>query len=264
MSNNEEFKKLIEKYNREMEQLIAGQNAAVIPRKQGKTNDSALRASGDIGQRFGNGSEYIPPSGSQGIPDGRAESPHAAADEVEAPPTQDDDEDTAPTAAPFGTLSVSATTADGALPVEGAYIVVTEVQPNGEERLVYSAKTDRNGMTAPIRLATLPEELSLNPDYFGPTYKAYKIVTSKDGFFTVIDKNVPIFANRSAIQPVNMIPLPENFSGDRNITFDESMVQSGTPQPQTEGLQTPESSLESEMGGSVMQGGTYTTKNKEG
>lgn len=261
MSNNEEFKKLIEKYNREMEQLIAGQNAAVMPRKQSKTNDTALQAAGDIEQRFGGNDAYIPPSGSQGIPDSRAENPYAAADEE---PTQNGDEDTAPTAAPFGTISVSATTADGALPVEGAYIVVTEIQPDGGERLVYSAKTDRNGMTAPIKLATLPEELSLNPDYFGPTYKAYKIVISKDGFFTVIDKNVPIFANRSAIQPVNMIPLPENFSGDRNITFDESMVQEGTPQPQSEGLQTPESSLASEAGGSIMQGGAYTTKNKEG
>lgn len=113
----------------------------------------------------------------------------------------------------FGTLVVSATSANSALPVENAHVLISESAENGS-KLIFSLKTDRNGETETVSLETYPIELSQNPDFYGKPYKTYDIRVQKDGYFTIVAKEVPIFANRQSIQPINMIPLPENYIGD--------------------------------------------------
>ncbi len=124
-----------------------------------------------------------------------------------------------------GTLTVLTTSAKGTVPVSDATVIISEADSNGNEHLLYTLTTNRDGETIPVNLATYPIELSQNPDFYGSPYKTYRIVVTKDGYFTSVFKNVPIFADRNATQPVNMIPLPENFSGDTIRVYSEPEVQ---------------------------------------
>lgn len=113
-----------------------------------------------------------------------------------------------------GTLSVEVTSAARAVPIPGAYVIISENGDDGN-KLLFTLETDRDGQTRSVELATYPKELSNDPDFFGKPYKTYNVTVQKDGFFAVEDLQVPVFADRHSIQPINLIPIPENYNGER-------------------------------------------------
>ncbi|MEE1003143.1 MAG: carboxypeptidase-like regulatory domain-containing protein [Acutalibacteraceae bacterium] len=110
-----------------------------------------------------------------------------------------------------GYLIVRVFAANGAAPISGANVLVSFDEPGGE-RLVKSAATDVNGETKKLALPTVAIGESLEPGVKNP-YASYSIRVSSDGYFTIDSINVPIFDKQTAIQPVEMIPLPENYKG---------------------------------------------------
>lgn len=124
-----------------------------------------------------------------------------------------------------GSIVVVATSANSALPINNATVLITEQQPNGEEHLLYTLTTDRNGETKAVLLNTYPASLANDPNFFGKPYKTYNIKTSKDGYYTILAENVPIFADMNSLQPVNMIPLPDGFNGNKTIIIPERQLQ---------------------------------------
>lgn len=106
-----------------------------------------------------------------------------------------------------GYLIVQAYTARRALPVEGAHVTVSRTLPDGST-LKEIAVTDQNGKTRSIPLPAANPELSQKPGIEHP-YITYNIQITADGYIPVRDFNVPLFGGITAIQPVELIPIPE-------------------------------------------------------
>ena len=107
----------------------------------------------------------------------------------------------------MGVLEVTARTGDGALPIDGALIIVTSVDENGR-RLEYTAMTDENGTA---RLFDLPASNPANseqPD-MPDRYYLYDVNISKPGYFEITSRDVPLFGGITSRQDFRMIPLPE-------------------------------------------------------
>lgn len=69
--------------------------------------------------------------------------------------------------------------------------------------------TDENGFTATIALDAPDRELSESPGGATP-YSLVDITVEKEGFFTIIIRNVQIFSGETTEQKVQMLSIPEN------------------------------------------------------
>ena len=114
------------------------------------------------------------------------------------------------TSAPEGVgyLRFRISTAQGAVPLENAQVIVREPKERGEG-LVAVQWSDRSGLTPAIALPTVPRALSETPGTSHPFY-VYLVDVSKEGYYTQYYQNVPVFDGISAVQSVEMIPLPQN------------------------------------------------------
>ena len=120
----------------------------------------------------------------------------------------------------MGNLIVQTYTADQALPITGAHVIITKTVDE-DEMLVRVTTTDRSGRTEPIPLAAPPAGNSLTPDG-GVRYYNYNIRVDSPGYYTVESLGVNIFEGQTAIQPFEMIPLPiDDESGKRVTTVEK-------------------------------------------
>lgn len=124
----------------------------------------------------------------------------------------------------IGYLQIAVRSAGGALPVADATVTVrsTEENPDAYFRIF---TTDRSGQTPRIALPAPPRALSQAPEpaQIVP-YATYIIETKKDGYRSVTNTFVPIYADVTSIQPVDLVPLsyPQT-DGDATTRFDESL-----------------------------------------
>ena len=233
MNGNKDFEKLMKDYYAQMQQLIEKnrrlrQEHSISGNEQNDADENANNAN-DMPQTPTPNDE--PPQEPQNPQEPQKQS---SGDNATAAPENSTSPEM-PAADAFGSLAVQVTTARGAVPVDDALVVISEDGEDGAERMLFTLQTNNSGETQTVRLATYPLSLSQNPDFFGKPYKDYTITTSKPGYYTVINKNVPVFADRFSIQPVNMIALPENFTGDKTIiiTERETLEEGMGGQPQT-------------------------------
>lgn len=233
MNDNKDFEKLMKDYYAQMQQLIEKnrrlrQEHSISGNEQNDADENANNAN-DMPQTPTPNDE--PPQEPQNPQEPQEQS---SGDNATAAPENSKSPEM-PAADAFGSLAVQVTTARGAVPVDDALVVISEDGEDGAERMLFTLQTNNSGETQTVRLATYPLSLSQNPDFFGKPYKDYTITTSKPGYYTVINKNVPVFADRFSIQPVNMIVLPENFTGDKTIiiTERETLQEGMGGQPQT-------------------------------
>ncbi|MEE1018854.1 MAG: hypothetical protein UH824_05175 [Acutalibacteraceae bacterium] len=229
MNGNKDFEKLMKDYYAQMQQLIEKN------RRLRQENSNGGNAQDDVTENE---------EAADDMPQATDNADETAAIPTDEPPQEPQNPqepqeqpsgDNMPPADAFGSLAVQVTTARGAVPVDGALVVISEDGEDGAERMLFTLQTNNSGETQTVRLATYPLSLSQNPDFFGKPYKDYTITTSKPGYYTVINKNVPVFADRFSIQHVNMIALPENFTGDKTIiiTERETLQEGMGGQPQT-------------------------------
>ncbi len=120
-------------------------------------------------------------------------------------------------------LRVWVTTARQAVPIEGARVVITKEDGEGEGQLIKILTTNQDGNTATVDLPAVPAEYSQKPGYAHP-YTLYAIQISKPGYFTVQNNHVPLYGGISTIQPVDMTPLPEEagLESSQEIVVSES------------------------------------------
>lgn len=117
-----------------------------------------------------------------------------------------------------GTLTVVVHTAGDALPVPNARVTVTTLDgDNGG--FLRTVVTDEDGRAPTLILETPPAAGSLSPGGIRP-YAVYRIRTEKEGFYTVENRDVPLFAGVNSVQPVELIPLPPYESSE--ITPEQS------------------------------------------
>lgn len=106
-----------------------------------------------------------------------------------------------------GFLIVNVSTARGAIPLSDA--AVTVLHEEADNSSVFTVlKTDMSGKTEKIELPAPDRALSTAPGNVKP-YATYTLQIDKDGYYTVTNTGVPIFAGITSIQPVEMIPLAE-------------------------------------------------------
>ena len=110
-----------------------------------------------------------------------------------------------------GSIVISVYSAGGAIPVPDALVTVrpSEKENSGVISVLY---TDMSGNTPKITLPAPPETESEAPGNKKP-YATYNVEVDKAGFYPKRYINVPVFANTTSIQPVNLIPLTE-YDGD--------------------------------------------------
>ena len=126
-----------------------------------------------------------------------------------------------------GALTVSVSTASGALPVPDALVTIRFAdQPrSGVLAVLY---TDQSGITPRIPLPAPPAANSESPGNAVP-YATYIIEVDKENFYPRSFSNVPVFANTTSIQPVNLLPLPE-YGGQSTPSADENITEGQNPE----------------------------------
>lgn len=109
-----------------------------------------------------------------------------------------------------GYLVVHVTTARGSIPLEGALVTVRSYSPENQPKgnLVATLVSGPDGNTSLLPLPTHPRSESLVAGNPTP-YSTYLIEVRREGYSEQTFIGVPIFDGIIAIQPVNMIPLPE-------------------------------------------------------
>lgn len=130
-----------------------------------------------------------------------------------------------------GNLIVHVTTARGSIPLEGALVQIRNLLPEtapSRGDVLTTRTTNRDGNTPLIPLPAPPRQNTLTPNG-GRTYTPYSIDVYLEGYFAQNYWNVPIFDGITAIQPVDMIPLPENGRTDSRTPDSERFLESAAP-----------------------------------
>ncbi len=111
-----------------------------------------------------------------------------------------------------GSLRVIVRSANGALPVADASVIVTE---GGAESgaILYTLRTGEDGLTPLVALSAPPRENSLVPDHPTPCAR-YNIEVRRAGYGTVMNLGVPIFEGVTSTQPVLLVPIGEGGGGE--------------------------------------------------
>ena len=112
----------------------------------------------------------------------------------------------------IGYLVVHVTTARGAIPLEGAAVHIRsneDINTTPRADILYATTTNRDGNTERIPLAAPPRENSMSPGEV-PPYSTYHLEVRREGYGMQSFIALPIFAEVTAVQPVDLIPLPED------------------------------------------------------
>lgn len=107
----------------------------------------------------------------------------------------------------LGYLTVKVSTARGAIPLEGASVILRS-EEQGSTDVLYSLLTDESGQTPRVSLPTPSRSESESPDNVKP-FATYSIDVFADGYAPLSFQNVPVFSSVLSIQPAVMVPLPE-------------------------------------------------------
>jgi len=103
----------------------------------------------------------------------------------------------------IGYLLVSTRTADGLLLVPNADVRVY----NDAGELIFEGKTNRDGYTSEIEVATPAAAESLTPGAEKP-YAEVSIFVEKEGFYGAQYIGVPVFDNVISVQGTNLQAIP--------------------------------------------------------
>ena len=117
-------------------------------------------------------------------------------------------------------IIVQVYTADQATPLQDANVIISKPVEGGEE-LIQVLRTDANGRTQPVSLPAPPAENSLSPGNSN-NFSTYNIRVDYPGYYTVENRDVPIFENQTSIQPVAMIPLSEGRENGKMVIVIET------------------------------------------
>ena len=111
-----------------------------------------------------------------------------------------------------GYLLVRVSTAQNAIPVEGARVTVSVggnrkgAEDDGVIGVFY---TDRSGNTEKITLPAPPKRESESPGFAGEPFDRYDIRVEAEGYYPAEYSGAPVFELVTSIQSVNLIPLAE-------------------------------------------------------
>lgn len=212
MNQPSAFREMIERYNRELMQAYrqAQPTAALIASpaaneaEEAPADSAAARAEAPPTPAEDTRPRYPLFSAETASPEELTPTPSPAPDEV-------------------GYLQVWVTTASRAVPVAGAQVTVrAENAASGEADTVrYMGVTDSSGRSVTVPLAAADRQLSLTPDSARRPYTPYTVEVYAPGYYRVVNRHLPLYSGVRAVQPVWLVPLPENVADGRQ-EFDET------------------------------------------
>ena len=128
----------------------------------------------------------------------------------------------------YGTLYVQVSAASGAVPISGATVIVRATDEENIIQTLGVSLTDESGLTVPIAIQTPSVSESLSPGGKKP-YSEITTEVSKEGYFTSVNLNIPIYPGITSIQPVGLIPLPESARGAQPAS--DVVIHNDIPRP---------------------------------
>ena len=139
-----------------------------------------------------------------------------------------------PSASGTGRLIFRVSTAGGAIPLEGARVIIRAKGVEGDPQrgnALHVLYSDRNGKTEVVALPTTPRSLSLTPSGVDspPPFLCYDAEITLPGYRTVNYICIPIFDGVTSIQPADMPPLPQNGREDGLSPDDLTIVEGENP-----------------------------------
>ena len=120
-----------------------------------------------------------------------------------------------------GYLIVKVSSANGAIPIENAVVIVQGKDDNNQNILI-SLITDRDGLTPLINLPSPNAELSESPSPTNQPYSLYNIDVFKEGYVPLYFNSVPVFPSVISVQPAVMVPSDSLSGQGREINRDSS------------------------------------------
>lgn len=105
-------------------------------------------------------------------------------------------------------IKVFASAGREGIPVSDANVTISRTF-EGNDVLAFFTKTNISGETELITVPAPPKENSQIRGSEHP-FSNYNIRVDAQGYYTVENINVPVFGGQISIQPVEMIPIPEN------------------------------------------------------
>ena len=106
-----------------------------------------------------------------------------------------------------GNLIVDVFNVSEANPIED---VLVRIYPQNSEEVLFELSTNSSGQTTSVSLPAPPKEYSLDPDDTEKPYSEYRVTAEKEGFIFNEINGVQIFADTTAIQRINLLPLNES------------------------------------------------------
>ena len=115
-----------------------------------------------------------------------------------------------------GYLIVRVSTALGAIPVEGATVVIRSHEAQSDERggTIAVLNSQSDGNTPKIELAAPPKNTSTSPGNSFP-YATYNIDVFAEGYYRQYFNNVPVYDGVTSIQPATLVPISQTPNPDR-------------------------------------------------
>ena len=98
--------------------------------------------------------------------------------------------------------------ANGTIPIPGALVLITDYAEEGGGDVIYSLRTDEDGLTPTVELPAPDAGESQRPGSARP-YALYGIRAAADGYYPAEFVAVPVFSGIVSLQSVNLIPLSE-------------------------------------------------------
>ena len=107
-----------------------------------------------------------------------------------------------------GYLKARVFTALGAIPIDNASVKISSAE-GAMPPVAHDLLTDKSGETPVTALPAPPRALSEHPGEVAP-YALYRIEAYKTGYSPYLALNVPVFSEILSVQPISLVPLPEN------------------------------------------------------
>ena len=119
-----------------------------------------------------------------------------------------------------GYLIIKVATASGAIPIEGATVILRGAEDQNEQ-VMLSLITDKDGLTSRISLPAPSREDSRSPKIKHP-FATYNLDVFKAGYYPQYYQNVPVFDGIVALQNANVVPVSEG--GEKSPYFLDGQI----------------------------------------
>lgn len=108
----------------------------------------------------------------------------------------------------FASLQVRVTAANEAIPIPNALVTISRETESGPV-LEQVRLTGISGLTEPVLLPATDPALTLHPSNEAIPLITYEIQIAAPGYYRVRNNGVPLYGGIATVLPVTMIPLPE-------------------------------------------------------